>query len=144
MSFTYNPAKQAFGSGALDLQTADLRVRLVMTDTTADTDSNAATLSAITTLDTMDGANYADQGLVGVAFTPDPANNRSELDADDIVFTNLGPGTRQVAGWILYAFGTNDADSQPIAFYDGGGFPFAATGSDVTLQFDPQGLLQIL
>lgn len=144
MTFTYNNAKHLLGSGSINLSSDDLRVALVMSNSTADTEDDASNLAAITTLDEMDGANYARVALAGETFTKDAANNRSEFDADDVVFLSLGAGTRQVKGALIYKHVDGTAANDiPVAYYDGGGFPFDATGSDVTLQVDAQGLLQV-
>ncbi|MEO0629344.1 MAG: hypothetical protein AAFY46_01285 [Planctomycetota bacterium] len=144
MTHTYNHAKHLLATGALNLATADLRVALVMTNTTADTELDVTSLAGFSTLDEMDGANYARQAFAGEALTKDAANNRTELDADDPVFASLGAGTRQVAGALVYQHvdGT-PANDIPIAYYNGGGYPFDATGSDVTCQIDAQGFLQV-
>lgn len=144
-SFVYTPAKTLIGQGGLDLREAgaDIRVILVMTNTTGDTDQDAQYVGNITTLDEMDGANYARQALANQAVNEDAANNRAEFDADDPTFASLGAGTRQVAGAIYYRHVTNDADSPLIAYVDSGGFPFAANGGNVTIQHNAEGIVQI-
>jgi len=142
MSFAYTPAKYGIARGTLVWHTSDIRVLLVMSNTTADTDQDAATISAFGTLDEFDGANYARKAVTGEATTEDDANNRAEMDADDITWSALGAGARQAVGMVVYKFVTNDADSIPIAFIDSGGFPFTGNGSDVAVTWNVEGIVQ--
>lgn len=143
-NFTYTHAKHLLLTGALNLATADMRVCLVMTNTTADTEKDVSTFAGFTTLDEYDGANYTTPGaaLTGEAVTQDDANDRSEFDANDATFTALGVGTRQCQGAIVYAFVSNLNASIPIAWIDTGGFPFTGNGSNVTIQWNAEGIVQ--
>jgi hypothetical protein len=142
-NFWYNEAKRALAAGELDLDTDDLRVILVMTFTTADTEDDVNTISGFTTLDEYDHVGYARVAIANLQINEDAANDRAEVDGDNTVFASLGVGTRQCQAAIVYKHVTNDADSVPIAFYDTGGFPFDGTGSNVTIQWNTQGILQI-
>lgn len=141
-NFVYNEAKKQFLTGGIDLSTDDIRVILVMTNTTADTEDDKNTISGFTTLDEMDGSGYSRQALTSEAVNEDAANDRAEFDAADPTFASLGAGTRQVAGAIIYQHVTNDADSIPICWIDTNGFPFTADGTNFTLQFNAEGILQ--
>lgn len=142
-SFVYTPAKSKLLSGDLDLNLHDIRVLLCMTNTTADTDQDAAVITDITTLDEFDGANYVIIALANEAVNTDAANNRAEFDADDISWTALGAGTRQAAGMLVkrHVDGTA-ANDIPIAWIDTGGFPFTANGGDVNVGWNAEGILQ--
>ena len=144
-NFIYNEAKRALAEGEIDFGTGgtDLRVMLVMTNTTADTEFNVNTISGFTTLDEMDGANYARIALSGEVVNEDVANNRAEFDASDVTWTSLGAGTRQVQALILYKHVGADSSNVPIAFIDTGGFPFSANGGNVTIQWNADGIVQI-
>lgn len=142
-NFWYNEAKRALAEGELDLVDDTLMVMLVMTNTTVDTEDDKNTLSGFTTLDEYDGANYARGTIASLAIAEDSANDRAEIDGADQVFASLGAGTRQCQAAVIYKFVTNDSDSVPIAYYDTGGFPFDGTGSNVTIQWNAQGILQI-
>ncbi len=143
-NFVYTHAKHLFLTGALNLSSADVRVALVMTNTTADTEKDVSTISAFTTLDEYDGANYTSGGaaLAGESVAQDDANDRSEFDATDLTFSALGVGARQCQGAIVYAFVTNFGASIPIAWIDTGGFPFTGNGSNVTIQWNAEGIVQ--
>lgn len=144
MSFVYTPAKTAMMNGDIDFKEAgdDMRVALVMSNTTADTQEDTALMNGFTTLDEYDGASYARQALATQVVNEDLPNDRAEFDAVDAVFSGLGVGTRQCVGLIVYKHVTNDTDSIPIAFIDTGGFPFDGNGGDVTIQWNVEGILQ--
>lgn len=143
-NFVYNEAKRALLAGELDFDTDDIRVLLVMSNTTADTEDDANTFADFTTLDEFDGSNYTSLGvaLTGEAVNEDAANDRAEFDANDAQWTALGNGTRQCQAAIVYKFNTTLNDSEPIAYIDTGGFPFNPGGADVTIQWNAEGILQ--
>src|SRR5687768_7611369 len=141
-SFVYTKAKGNLLSGDIDLNAHDIRVALVMTNTTADTEADTTFMNLFTTLDEFDGANYARKTLANEAVNIDNANDRGEFDADDITWTALGAGTRAAQAMIVFKFVTNDADSVPIAFIDSGGFPITANGGDLTISWNAEGILQ--
>lgn len=139
-----NSTKERLLNGGLDLNTDDIRARLVMTNTTCDTEVDAINfLSNYTTIDPADAAGYADVALtetVGV----DDTNNRGEFDATDISFTSLGgDATRAYQGVLLYkrVDGTN-ANDIPVAYVD---FPSTvpATATQVNVTWNAEGILQL-
>lgn len=120
----------------------DFRARLLMTNTTADTENNKATLSAYTTIDTFDGSGASNNfALTGEAVNLDSGNNRIELDADDCAFGALGNGTRQIQGVLIFKFVTNDADSIPTFFIQ-----FSSNvnpgGATLTIVWNAEGIVQ--
>jgi hypothetical protein len=115
-----------------------------MTNTTADTEVDVQFVASITTLDEMDGANYARQAISSETVTQDLANNRAEFSGGNVVFTNLGAGARPVAGAVIYRHVTNDADSPLIQYVDSGGFPYTANGATLTITWNAEGILQLL
>jgi len=121
---------------------ADVRVGLCMTNTTMDTEEDIEFVGSVTTLDEMDGANYVRKQCESQTVTADTTNNRGEFDFADITWTNLGAGTRQVAGFFIYIYVTNDADSPVLAWVDSGGFPFSANGGNFTIQVNAEGAIQ--
>ena len=142
MSFAYTPAKYKFARGEIAWHTSDIRVLLVMSNTTADTEQDAATISAFTTLDEYDGANIVRKALAGEVVNEDDPNNRAELTADAVTWTALGAGTRQGVGMVVYKFGTDDTDSVPILYIDTGGFPFTGNGGNVVFTPNAEGIAQ--
>ena len=142
-SYWYDHAAYLVLNGALNFASGgnDIRVALVMTNTTADTEKDKALMNAFTTLDEYDGANYVRKSLTE-SLGEDNTNHRGEFDATDITWTALGAGTRNCQGAIIYKHVTNDTDSIPLAWLDSGGFPFTGNGGDVTITWNAEGVLQ--
>jgi len=128
--------------GGINFATDDIRVLMVMTNTTCDTEEDKAFIDQFTTLDEFDGANNARKALTTEAVSADEGNDRGEFDADDVTWTALGAGTRQAAGLLLYKFVSDDSDSIPIAWIDDD-FPITPGGGDVTITWNADGILQI-
>ena len=104
------------------IATKDLRARLVMTNTTCDTEIDAIdNLSDYSTIDVGDATGYADVALTGETVTVNDTDNRGDLDtSSDIVFTGLsGDATRDYQGVLLYEYvdGT-DANDIPMWYTD--------------------------
>ena len=146
-NFVFNEFKRALAEGEVNLNaTDDIRVVLVMTNTTFDTEDDINTLGDATTPDYCDGTNHDStngHALASEVVGEDAANNRAEFDATDLTFTALGVGTRQNQGMVLFKWITNLASSLPIGFIDTGGFPFDGNGGDVVSQWNVEGILQI-
>jgi len=141
-SVVYNEFKRASAAGEIDLDTDDIWLRLVMSNTTCDTENDAiAFLDDFTTIDVCDEANYVDKALVNEAVNKDDANDRAEFDADDVTWTALGVGTRTTVGVLVYKFVATDADHVPIAYVE---FSGAVThdGTNFTIQWNAEGILQ--
>jgi len=151
-NFQYTYAKSKMMSGDLDMNGSDIRLILVMSNTTADTEKDKQFISGangFTTLDECDGATYARVALTGEAVAADEANDRGEFDAADLApaWATLGVGTRQNVGILVYKHVTNDADSMPIYWIDtlGGAitFPFDGNGGVVNITWNAEGIGQI-
>lgn len=143
---------------------SNVKVMLVMTNSTAGPagTNNGGTLAenilavgSFTTLDEFDGSGYtgafAGAGRIALAnqtATFSAAGKRTQLDADDISWTSLGAGTRQVKGLLVF-FQPNgaatDADNIPVAWIDsisgGQSFPFATSGGNVSVAWASIGVL---
>jgi hypothetical protein len=133
----YPAALRQILSGEIDLHTGgnDIRVRLLMTNTTADTDQDGIdNISDIITLDTCDATGYADVALTSEAVTENTTSNTAVFDAADASFTSLGgDATRDIQGALVYKYvdGT-DANDIPITFVDfTSDIPSTATQVDV-------------
>lgn len=138
----FTPALGKLLSGDIDLNADDIRLILVMTNTTADTETDAEFVSSLTTLDEDDGANYARAALAGETVVADLANDRGEFDANDVTFAALGNGTREVQGYLLYKHVTTDADSSLILYRDFAA-PINPGGTDFVIQWNAEGILQL-
>lgn len=139
-----NSAKLRLMNGGLDLDTDDIRARLVMTNTTCDTEVDAINnLSNYTTIDPADATGYADLALTE-SVAVDDANNRAEFDATDISFTGLGGNaTRAYQGVLLYKYvdGTN-ANDIPVCFVEFTS-TIPATATQVNVNWNAEGILQL-
>lgn len=140
-----NSAKVRLLNGGIDLDTNDIRARLVMTNTTCDTEiDNINDLADYTTIDVADATGYADVQLASEAVAADNTNDRAEFDAADISFTGLGgDATRDYQGVLLYKYvdGTN-ANDLPLCFIDfSSDIPKEAT--QVNVPWDAEGILQL-
>lgn len=143
-SVVLNEFKRASAAAEIDLNADDMRILLLMSNTTADTQNDGVVnLADYTTLDEMDGANYVVKALANEAVNKDDANDRAEFDADDVTYTALGDGTRAVQGVELYKHvdGT-DANDLACAFIQ-----FSTNqnpgGSDFSIQWSAEGILQL-
>lgn len=129
-SRVFNHAGHKLASGDLDLDTADVRAILVMSNSNVFslTDNALTTLSALT-LDEYDGSSYARVALTSEGVTKQDGNNRVIFTSSAIAFGSIGAGTRSAIGILLYKYvdGTA-ANDYPIAAV---AFP-AATAGDGT------------
>jgi len=142
-SLVFNIAKSGLMDGTIDLNSHDIRCALLMTNTTADTDTDVDTVSAITTLDECNSSGYARVALTGEAVNTDDTNDRAEFDANDVSFTGLGGNaSRDIQGVLVYKHVTDDTDSIPICFVD-----FTAdipsTATQIDIPWNSEGILQL-
>lgn len=141
-SVVFNIAKSGV-LGAINLTSDDVRAVLCMTNTTADTEIDADTVSALSTLDESDATGYARITMAGEAVSTDDVNDRGEFDANDLVFSGMsGDATRDYQGVLLIKHVTNDTDSIPIVFVDFTA-DIAKAATQVTVPWDAQGILQL-
>ena len=139
-----NETKRLAAQNWLSARTS-LRMRLVMTNTTCDTENDAIQqLADYTTIDPSDATGYADVVLAGSAVAVDDANDRAEFDANDVVFSGLsGNATRDYQGVVLYdrIDGTNANDLAQV-FID---FTADITkfATSVTVPWNAEGILQL-
>lgn len=121
---------------------ADIRIALLMTNTTADSENDDIKfVDDITTLDESDGANYARKALANEIVNEDDTGDEAEFDADDVTWTALGAGTREIAGILVYKHVTDDTDSEVIAWLEYA-TPKHPDGSDFTVQWNAEGLVK--
>lgn len=138
-NFWYDHALYLIATKQIDLATDDIRMLLVMTNTTADTERSAATFAGLTTLDEYNGSGYASPGgaLASLAVIEDNVNRLVKFSSAAKTFATLGAGTRQCQAAIIYKFVTALSSSIPIAFIDTvtgtPAFPFTGNGANVVL-----------
>jgi hypothetical protein len=141
--FWYTGAKAKLAKADLDFDSVDLRAKLCMSNTTADTDQDATNIAGIGTLDEYDGSGYAEIDFSGLVVNTDNPNNRAEIDVDDETFgAAVGAGTRNWVGILYYVRvdGTSSND-YPVAWKDL--TPANGNGGAVNLTINGEGLLQV-
>ncbi len=142
-SHFFNKAKQWIADGTIDLDTDDIRIALLMTNTTAAADNDTISyVGDLATLDEMDGANYARALLVNETIVLDDANDLAKLTADNVTFTSLGAGTRSVKGLLVFKFVLNDTDS-PVICWNEFASPIAADGNNFNVNWPTNGVLYL-
>jgi hypothetical protein len=145
-SMFYPAALRQILAGEIDLHTGgnDIRVALLMTNTTADTDQDGMdNVADIVTLDECDATGYARVALASEVVTEDTGNNRAEFDAADSSFTSLsGDATRDIQGALVYKHvdGT-DANDIPLCFVD---FTtdIPSTATQIDIPWNAEGIIQ--
>jgi len=149
MSGWFNQAKKDVMDGTINLDTDTLKVMLVDSGYTFNPDddfisSGAGTPGGEELSGTGYVAGFGNSGrktLTTTTVTADDANNRGELDADNVTWTAINAGTAAAA--IIIKEVTNDAASRLIAYVDTGGFPLTTNGGDLTIQWNAEGILHI-
>ncbi len=144
-NFVYNEFKRAVAEGEIDLNaTDDIRVMLVMTNTTCDTEDDANTFAGFTTIDEFDGTGYTTNGaaLTSEVVNEDAPNDRAEFDADNVTWSSVSAGTRDIQAAVVYKWITAQSSSMPICYIDTGGFPITPNGGDITIEWNAEGILQ--
>lgn len=147
-SVHYPVALTKMAEGDLDLEADTIKAILVMTNTTADTDTGADNVDAITTLDEMDGSgftwghgNTGRKTLSNITASDDGTTFTFDNTAD-ITWSTLGAGTRSITGVLIAKEGTaDDTTAIPICFLEV--TDTAANGGDITIAFHASGILTI-
>lgn len=148
-SHLFNKFKQRSAAAEIDLNADAIYVALCMTNTTADTENDGdSEVGDLTTLDECDGTNYVRKELANIAVNLDDTNDRAEFDADDVTWTALGNGTRELAGALVYKDADDDGDSaddasNPLIAW----IEFASTvnpgGANFSIQWNAEGIIQL-
>ena len=147
-NFPYTRALQDIGRGLADFREAgaDMRIILVMTDTTADIDQDQTTMAGFATLDEFDGSNYSTG--VGVqlgsqVFAENTGANRAEFDAANVTFSSVGAGSRSIQAAVVFRFSSTFGASIPYFFIDSGFGPTPANGGNIVIAWNAEGIAQI-
>jgi len=126
-----NKLKFRLLSGAVNLDTADLRLLLLKSSTPTPDTNTVSDLTPGT--NELKVGGYARQALANTTVTEDDTNDFAYLDADDVVFTSLVTG--ETITWAeLFEFITNDAGSFVYGNYDVTDTP--TNGGNITIQWN--------
>lgn len=142
MTFGYPKGEQAFRSGSINWASNDIRILLVMSNTTADTDGAAEFVSSFATLDECDAAGYARTQITGRSVNVDTVAKIVSLLAAQTNLPAFAAGTRQVVGAVIYKHVGADS-ANPVLFYLDGApwFPFNAVGTPVRFKWNAAGIV---
>lgn len=124
MAFMYDQALKDLENGILDMDTDTIKCTLLMTNTTCDTESTVATVSAFTDRDENDSVTFTfahggdgRRTLTGVAVTVSAGTMK--FDATDVTYALLANGIRNIDSVLVHREGTtNDTDAIPILYMD--------------------------
>lgn len=144
-NLAYNQAKFGIHNQTIDLVADDIRVLLLEAsgDQDADDDFVSTVLGRAGTTELTSTGYNRTGNLAGKAIALDDPNDRSEFDATDAVFPTVSQlAAETVVGYLVFKFVTNDADSIPILIVDSF-TPITPNGSDITITWDAEGILQL-
>lgn len=140
MNVIYHKALKKMYEGAAGMNMlGDIRLLLVMTNTTCDTENDSIEfLDDFTLLDEYDGTGYARLALATAtpSFNADTTRNSNKLVcANHPVFPTLaGDGTRNVQGVLYYWNVLGDAAQSVPLMYAPYTTPRVPTGADFTIE----------
>jgi len=117
-SLVYNEFKHRNSVAEIDLDNDTIKARLLMTNTTCDTENDGiSVLSDFSNIDACDATGYSDVTLTGVSVVKDDSSDRAILQSNAIVFDNLGgDASRDYQGILLYKYIGADNQNKPIAY----------------------------
>ena len=135
----YHNALLQIMNGAMDLDTDDIRVALVLTGHSSNRDDDL--FSGFSALGECTVANYSRQALASEAVNIDEAGNRALFDAADSVFSSLTTG-ETITGVLVHKHHATPGSEVPIVlFVLGTAIP--TNGGDVTIQWNASGIMAI-
>lgn len=143
MTFGYPHGEARFRTGQVDWENDDVRLLLVMSNTTADTDATAEFVADFATLDECDASGYARTAITGRGLNVDTVAKEVALLAAQTDLPSFAAGTRKVVGAIVYLHVGADS-ANPVLFYIDGApwFPFDAVGTPVRFKWHTTGLVR--
>lgn len=150
MSTVYNTTNVKFAQGNLDWENDTIVIALLSDSTSysADIDNEefvSDVLDGGTTASEFSGTNYSRKTLANTTVAQDNTDDEAELDADDVTWSGLNGDTIQSA--IVYkqvgGDDTTPSDDPLYCHLTSSDFPLKANGSDVKLQFNSEGIINI-
>jgi hypothetical protein len=151
-----NNTKEILMEGQIDGTTDTLKVALLNNQTAYTFDENnhafvSDVIDAGTTGTEFSGGSYSRQTLNNVTVEQDDPDNEGVLDADDTTFSSLD--TQDIQTIIIYkqvgGDDTTPGDDPIVAVLDDdsagslGDLPLTTNGSDVTISWNAEGILNI-
>lgn len=143
----YTRFAERMASGNLNWASAVVRVMLERSTSTYSPNKDHDYVSDLTGFVEISVASYARQTAANKAVNVDDANDRVELDLDDVNFGNLESGQTVRAVVLYLQTGGNDStpnDDALIGYLDtAGGLPAVLGGGAFTVVIDVEGLVWI-
>lgn len=116
-----NKAKYLFATGGIVPGTTDLRMGLLKTlaaHTNVPDLDTVAGMEAHADFAELTAAGYARVALTSEAATEDDANDRANIDSDNVAFAAISTGETIVGAFIFDNAGGADASRNLVAIYD--------------------------
>lgn len=137
----YQGFYQALEAGSL--ASPDIRILLVMSATTCDTENDAVNLADFTALDEFDGVGYVRLDCAAVTTGYDTGDDEWQLDFTDGSFGNpVAPGSDVIQGMVVYLHVDGTAANDiALGYTDSGGFGVNAANGDLALTLPATGLM---
>lgn len=131
-SFVYERGSELIVKNDLDPETATIKARLCMSNTTCDTEKDKLTLSGFTDIDAHGTAT--DQTIANITVNT-IAGNKTVIDGDNINFASLAAGARGSVGLLIYQDLGGAANDVPLVWLE---FPSEEThvGDDFPVNFN--------
>lgn len=126
-----------------DLAAPDIRILLVMSATTCDTEEDAVNLADFTTLDEFDGVGYSRLDCASVTTGYNATDDEWQLDCASGSFGDpVAPGSDVIQAMVVYLHvdGTA-ANDVALAYSSDGGFGVNANNGDLALTVPAAGLM---
>lgn len=147
----YNPTKRRLIEGLMDLKNDTIRVALVDNSTSYSPDIDNEefvndVLDGGTTAQELSGTNYSRKTVGSKSFSEDDTDDEGVFDSTaDITWSSLDT-TEDIQGILVYKeVGGDDTTpgDDPLILYDesDADLPLATNGSDITLQWNSEGIL---
>lgn len=152
-NFIFNKAKARLVAGSLGFTTSTLRALAVSVSSAGTPDPDDEFLDDIlgTTIDEISQTGYSRQTFGNSAVSQDNANDRAEIDYDDLNFGNsVAAGDTVIAVLIYEQIGGDDstpADDPLVAWIDtdsGGAISKVLGGGNLAFQVNADGLFNLI
>ena len=127
----YNVAKFGWLTGAIDLETDDIRT-LLLTGSVSINPDHADVAAVIAANTEASDGSYTRQALASENVTQNDTADRAEFTAATADYGALDNETP--TAMLVFKFVTNDAGSTPLSIHDAG-FGAAANGAGYTIEF---------
>lgn len=144
-----NATKTKYLTGGIDYD-SDTFGALLLKDTTSftpDVDTHEFVSDVLTDGDEYDDTNYSRVTVSGVTVTQNDSNDRAELDADDLLWEDLGSNVGQtIQAVVLFKDTGDDTTSDVVRIMDDSEeaeLPLATNGSNVVFEWDANGIKHI-